>query len=201
VSLDVLVRREVADHHFARDVADQRRPDGDEHGEAIHELHQHRAAEQDQRHGDQQPEEQHAVMPLGGARHAEHVVQAHDDVRDDDGPHRFPEIARALEIAVAILGKEQLDADPDEQNAADQLDVGHRHQGSGERGEQRHQHDDAAGTDDEGPALVLRIERAAGERDDDGVVAAQHHVDDRDLDQRRPHFGVGEVGQHPLLRF
>jgi hypothetical protein len=39
-------------------------------------------------------------------------------------------------------------------------------------------------------------QRAARERDDERVVAAQHDIDDRNLEQRRPRFGIAEDRQH-----
>ena len=86
-----------------------------------------------------------------------------------------------------VLGQQQLDADPEQQHAADDLDVRQRHQQRGERGQRGHQHDDAAGADDERVALL-----ACGGSDRQAsamttrVVAAQHDVDDGDLEQRRP---------------
>ena len=40
---------------------------------------------------------------------------------------------------------------------------------------------------------------AAGQRDHDRVVAAQHDVDDGDLEQRGPDLGIAQRGEHCVL--
>jgi len=105
-------------------------------------------------------------------------------------------VAAFLDVPVFVLGQQQLDADPQQQHAANDLDVRQRHQQCGARREERHQDDDAACADDERLPLLASGQRTARERDDERVVAAQHDVDDGDLEERAPGFGIGEGRQH-----
>ena len=137
-------------------------------------------------------------MPARGAGHAEHVVEAHHDVGDDDRLDGLEEVIQFLDVAALLLGKQQLDADPDQDHAAGKLEIGQRHQVGGERRQDDHEHDDAQAAEQERPLLLRRRERSASESDDDGVVAAQNDVDRGDLKKRDQQIGGrGEI--HPVV--
>jgi hypothetical protein len=55
------------------------------------------------------------------------------------------------------------------------------------------------GAEDDSPALLMLGQRAAGEGDDNGVVAAQQDIDPDDLEQGDPELGVEDQGQRVLL--
>jgi hypothetical protein len=194
VRLDRILDGRIADRHFTRDVAEQAGAEGDEDRKALHQLHDERAAEQHERDRDHHSDEEHAQMAARSACHAQDVVQAHHDVRDDDGLHCGPEAAHRLRRAVLLLLTrcKQLDADPQQKHAADVLQIGKGQQVGREGGQHRHQDDDSRRADRKRLLLLLEGQVAARERDDDGVVAAQKDVDDADLKQRDPRVRLAQ---------
>ena len=93
-------------------------------------------------------------LPAGGAGHAQHVVQAHHDVGDDDGLDRAPEAAAVVDVAGFVLGEQQANADPQQQHGPDQLEIAQAEQVRGHRGERGHQDDDPGSAHDEGLPLL-----------------------------------------------
>ncbi|MDT4879617.1 hypothetical protein FQZ97_1153100 [compost metagenome] len=85
-----------------------------------------------------------------------------------------------------VVRRQQLDADPHQQHRARELEERHveqRHR----KDDQDHAQDDGAGGAPDDPLGALRGRQlAAGQRDHDGVVAAEQDVDDDDLAQRDP---------------
>ena len=63
-----------------------------------------------------------------------------------------------------------------------------------EEGQDHAEHDGADATEDDGLGLLVRRQRAAGQRDDDGVVAGQDDVDQDDLRKRNPELWTGQEG-------
>ena len=96
--------------------------------------------------------------------------------------------ARRLHAALALLvALQQLDADPQQQQAADQLQVADLQQLIDDQHEDDAQHDGARAAEQDGRLLLLALgERAAGQRDDHGVVAGEHDVDQDDLQETAP---------------
>src|SRR5690606_12005735 len=135
--------------HGAGDPAEQGGAEGDDEGEAIDELEHQRAAPDDDGHADQQAEadvEQLVVdvRVLRGAGDGDDVVQAHGEVRHDDGADGFPERAAGTDGVGFVVGYEQLDADPEQQQAADGLEEGDVQQGQ-RKGDERDAQGDGAG--------------------------------------------------------
>src|SRR5690606_37659107 len=84
----------------------------------------------------------------------------------------------------AILRQHQLHGDPQQQNAADDLEVRYAQQEYDEDGENDAQDDGGAGTTDDAPLALPVRQGPAGQGDDHGVVAAQQNVDPDDLEER-----------------
>src|SRR3546814_15596688 len=81
--------------------------------------------------------------------------------------------------------------------------VGHGQQKDDEDREDDPQHDGRACTADDAPLLLVRRERAAGEGDDHGVIAAQEDVDPDDLQERNKELLIDRdihSGVLPVLR-
>ncbi len=94
--------------------------------------------------------------------------------------HRLSTGWTSAALAV-LLGPEQLDGDPQQKHAADQLEVGHLHQRRHHAGEHDAQADGDQRSEHDAPDALLGRKLAAGKRNDDGVVARQQNVDPDDL--------------------
>lgn len=115
------------------------------------------------------------------------VVEAHHRVGDDDGADRAPEVAGALDAAaVLVLRHDQLDADPQQQQAADQLQVGEGHQLDDEDREDDPEDDRTGGSREDRLVAILLRQIARSQRDHDRIVAGEDDIDADDLAERGP---------------
>src|SRR5690606_13422739 len=161
-------------------------------GVAIDELEHQRAAPDDDRHADDQAEHNQADLVvcmriLGRAGDGNDVVQAHDEVGDDDGLDRRSDGRTAGDLVVAVVfGNEQLDADPEQQQRADHLEEGNGEQGQGEGDEDDAQDDGACGAPQNALHALFGRQVAASQGDDHCVIATQQDVDQDYLEHGRP---------------
>jgi len=91
-------------------------------------------------------------------------------------------------FAAALVG-DQLVGDPQQTQAANQHQAGDLEQPDHDQRHHRAHADGAHGAPDDGLALQVLGQVARGQRDDDGVVAGQHQVDQDDGHQRGPPGG------------
>ena len=133
---------------------------------------------------------------LCGTGNGDHVVHGHHQVGHDDGLDGCKQLVAALDVVViVVIGSNQLDTDPDQQDGTHDLQEGQGQQHHGE-GDQDDAQDDGAGRAvNDALAALLRWQLAAGKRNHDGVIAAQQNVDDDDLAQRDPEGRMGEKVQ------
>src|SRR5690606_4971859 len=128
-----------------------------------------------------------SVAVLRSAGNGDDVVQAHNQVGNEDGLHGTPDGAAALHVAMCVFfGNEQLDADPQQQHAADDLQEGDVQQHQCEGDQDHAQADGAGSTPQNALHALLGCQVAAGQRDDDGIIATQQDVDQDDLENRPP---------------
>ncbi len=127
---------------------------------------------------------------LRRACNGDDVVDAHDQVGHDDGLDGGEQLVAALDVTVGlVVGCEQLDADPHQQNGTDQFDERHGQQRHRERDEDDAQDDGAEGAPDDAFGALCRWQLAARQRDHNRVVATQQNVDKDDLSQGDPERG------------
>src|SRR5882762_2390364 len=177
----------IGHQHLDRHVADQRGPDRDDHGISLHELHEHGRAENHQRDADQQPEHEQHDAALGDRGYRDDIVQAHHEVRDQDGFDRRQQVGARLDsVAAVVLGNQQLHRDPEQQRAADELEVGKLQQLDRDDGEHDAQHHRRCGSPDDRLLLLVRRQGARRQSDHDGVVAGQDDVDPDDRPEPEP---------------
>ena len=120
---------------------------------------------------------------VGNAGEREDVVDAHDEVGNQDRAHGLAEGSRVaaavLDAPVAVVGDE-LDGDEDEGGTADgDLRCGPQRREQPcrkERADDAHE-DGADATDDDGLAAHLMRQVLAGQSDEDGVVAGEQQVE------------------------
>src|SRR5690606_31075309 len=164
--------------------------------EAVDQLEHQRAAPDDDGHAHEQAEDDQAELmtgigALGRARDGDHVVQAHHEVGHDDGLDGRHQRAAAFDVAVSlVLGHEQLDADPHQQQTAHQLQERHAQQRHREEDQDHAQADGAGRAPQNALHATLGRQVAARQGNDDGVVAAQQDVDQDDLKDSRPAQGL-----------
>ena len=105
--------------------------------------------------------------------------------------HRRPELVGAFDGAVGVLlfRHQQLDADPQQQQCPDDLEVGNRQQGKREEDQDDAQDDGTRRPPEDAEPALGRIEPPAGEGDDHRVVAAEQDVDHDDLADGNPELG------------
>src|SRR4029434_11254077 len=112
-------------------------------------------------------------------RDTDDVVEAHHEVRDDHGLDRRHQLVARFDLfALTLVLGDALDTDPDEQHGSDQLDVGQQQQLHREKRQDDAQYDSADHAPENAELPLLLRQIAAGERDDDRVVARQQDVDD-----------------------
>src|SRR5690606_28091473 len=113
----------------AGDPAQQPGAEGHHQGIAVDQFQHQRAAPDNDGHADHQTEDDQAnlmagVGVLGGAGNGNDVVQAHDEIGHDDRLDRGKDRGAAGDLVVgALLGQQQLDADPQQQQRADDLEI------------------------------------------------------------------------------
>src|SRR6267378_214160 len=193
------LERRVGHQHLAGDPADQRTANRYDDREAFHKLQQQRGAEDDQRDRDGETEDQQEDAATRRGRHGDDVVQAHDQVGDEDSLDGGEELVARRDLRVVVLGHQQLHADPEQQQAADDLEPGKGEQRHREQREEDPHHDGGPRTPDDRLRLLLPGQRARGERDHHRVVARQDDIDADDLSQSDPEFGGSQIFEHHLF--
>src|SRR5215831_862372 len=115
----------VLDRHLARDVTEQASSADDQDRIFLQQMHDDLGTDDDDGNADDKSEHDEREAAFRRCRNCHDVVEAHDQVGDDDGPDRAHQaVARLhLVIAVVFLG-DQLDADPQQQCPAYELEVG-----------------------------------------------------------------------------
>ena len=102
-------------------------------------------------------------------------------------------------MLAAVVFRNQLDADPEEERRADKPEPRVHEQAHREEREQDAQPDRAEhAPEDSIPPLPLR-QVAAGQRDHDRVVAREEDVDENDLGNRDPELRRDELSHVELL--
>src|SRR5439155_18184715 len=185
VRRDPRLQRGVLDHHLARDVPQQTPARQHEYGEARDQAHDDLATDDDDWNAGDEPE--HDEQPIAFCRcgDAHDVVETHDEIGDDDRPHRGHQPVAGLDFVLAafVLG-DQFDTDPEQQRAPDQLEPGISEQAHREEREHDPQRDRAEHAPEDALAPLTLPQVPTGKRDDDRVVARQQNVDENDLDDR-----------------
>ena len=181
--------------HGAGNPAQQHAAEGDDEGETVHQLDDHLAAPDDDRNADQhaKDDQYHAMAAarrFGRAGDGDDVVHAHHEVGHDHGLDGTPELVAALDIGVAVFvfWHQQLDADPEQQQRADDLEERNRQQLQCEKDQDDAQHDGAGCAPQDALRALLGRQLAAGQRDHHRVVTAEQNVDHDDLTDRDPEF-------------
>src|SRR5690606_38804584 len=112
-------------------------------GEAVDQLEHQSTTPDNDGYAHQQAKDDQAhlmggVGALCGAGDRNNVIQAHNEVGNDDGLDRRHQCGTALDAIVGIfIRQEQLDADPEQQHATDDL-----HEGYGQECNSKENQDD-----------------------------------------------------------
>ncbi|MNT21584.1 hypothetical protein D3C72_1569270 [compost metagenome] len=153
------MQQSVVHDGFTANPADQACAQDDDHGEALHQLDHQRGAKDHQRDGDGQTQDEQHHVALSRCGHSNHVVQAHHQIGNQDGADGSHHRAGALGCAfVVFIASQQLQADPQQQATADDLQEGQLQQLGGHHGQHDPQHHGGARAKHDGFFLLLRRE-------------------------------------------
>jgi len=116
-----------------------------------------------------------------------HVVDTHDQVGNDNGLNRTPKPLTRMNLMLSFIGRgNELDADPQQQQAAAELQERYVHHGDCEGNQNDTQQNSTAGTIDNAFHAQVRIETSASQRNHNGIVSAKQNVDENDLQNCDP---------------
>src|SRR4030095_12354090 len=127
--------RWIGHGHFTGHPAEYAAADEDDYRITVHELEYESAAIDDQRNADRKAEYEEDEVALRSGRDADHVVEAHDEVRHDDGLNCCPQLGVSVQFLLLFVRYQHLDADINEQYRPYQLEPGQRQQHYGEKRE------------------------------------------------------------------
>ena len=172
----------LVDDHLACGECQNSRTQVDDNREALNDLEYHCAAEHHDRDTDQQADHDQIKRTLSGARDAQHVVNSHQSVSNDDGLHRTPEtIDLHVIMATFVTGVcKQLVGDPHQSQATNQHESGDFEQPDNDESHRRADCDRTDGTPDDCFFLEVGWELARGKSDHDSVIASENQIDDDD---------------------
>ncbi len=124
---------------------------------------------------------------MGGGGDGEDIVGGHGEIGEEDEADGVTEAAGGGGGGVGGGGGgEELDGDPEDEEAADQLDGVELEQLGGEEGDEDADDGGGGGAEGDAGAALACWERADGESDDDGVIACQQDVDQDDGERIEP---------------
>ena len=187
----------VAGHGFTSHPADQRSAQHHDGREALHQLDHQRGAKDHQRNADGQTQNQQHHIAARSGRHGNHVIQAHDQIGQQDGANGghhalLGNIARLFSLVFTL---EQTHANPQQQQAANDFHKRQLHQLGRHHGESNTQHHRSARAEHDGFLLLLGRQATGRQRDHHRVVSRKNDVDPDDLEQADPEIGT-EHGIH-----
>jgi hypothetical protein len=178
----------ILDGELAGDPAEKPGAGDHQDREAVEDIEHDRGAEHDRRDRDGDAENEQQQAALGGSSHRDDVVEAHHGIGHHDHPHRLPDRGRGGDagLVLGFFGQHQLDGNPHQQRAAGEHQQGNAQQEHDDDGKDDPENDGRERAQCDAPAAVLRRQAAAGERNHQRIVTAQHDVDGDDLEQREP---------------
>jgi Glycosyl transferases group 1 len=168
-----MLEQRIAGDDLARDPAEQRGPRPNDHRETFEQRNDDGRSRHDERDTDGKSEHQKRVASARSRGNGDDIVETHHHVGDGDDPDRLPQIVDGFDIPLAaiLLPAKQFDGDPEEQDAADELDIGHGHQLRDHAGKHHPQGDGDQRAEHDAPHALSRRQLAASKSDDHGVVA------------------------------
>ena len=187
MSVDPRRERRVFYHHFACDEAQQSTARDNKDRKTLDQFQDELRSNDDEWNAHDQAEhnQQHAAFRRAG--NADNVVEAHHQIGDDDRAYRDHQPVGGLHImTITVFVGDELDPNPDQQHAPDQIEVGKFQQADGEERQDDPQYNGARSAPEDAPTPLALRQVAARKRDDHRVVAGQQDVDDDDLKRCDP---------------
>lgn len=182
-------------HHLTADPTQQSCAEPDDDREAIHDFGDECGTEDDDRDTEQDTEDGigEAVFSgtLSSCRDCKHVINGHDQVSNRDCFHGVPDLVFGFDFMATGGVEQQLDTDPHKHGAGDQFqerDVDQPSRNCKDHDSQTH----SCGSTPEDSLLTLcQGNGGASHGNHNGVVAAEHDVQEDDFGQNGP-FDVEE---------
>src|SRR6185312_7356838 len=114
-----------APDHVTGDPADQTGTDKGQPRKAPEQARDQGRARDDDRHTDHEAHAHQEEVAFRRGRDGNRIVEAHDGIGERDAPDRGPQSFMRFDLAALFLVTDQLDADPQQQEAAHQLEIRH----------------------------------------------------------------------------
>src|SRR5205814_6618980 len=114
----------VRHDHFARNITQQTATRDDDDRKALDQLHDELRPDNDQRNAHYQTEHDQQRAAFRSAGNADNVVYTHYQIGDDNRAYRHHETVGSLHlVTIAVFIRDELDADPHQQDGADQIEI------------------------------------------------------------------------------
>ena len=141
----------IAFDHVARDPTEQHRTEPYQDRKTIEHHHDQRRTCDDHGNADGKAEDEKRELTVCGGRNRNHIVEAHDDVGNDDDPDRLPQRGAGGDLIVFVFRHQEFGCDHEQSEAADELQIRQRHQRGDDAREGDQKHHSNAGADDHAP--------------------------------------------------
>ena len=116
-----------------------------------------------------------------------HVVDTHDQVGNDNGLNCTPQPLTRMYLMFPFVRRgNELDADPQKQQAAAELQERNVHHRDCESNQNNAQQNSAAGAVNNALHAKMRIKASASQCNHDGIITAEKNVDENDLQNCDP---------------
>ncbi len=124
---------------------------------------------------------------FGRAGNSDHVVDTHDQVGKDNGLNRSPKPLARMNLMLSFVSRRnEFNTDPQEQNAAAELQERNVHHRDCEGNQNDAQQNSTAGAVNNAFRPQMRIKASASQRNHDGIITAEQNVDENDLQNCDP---------------
>src|SRR5262245_24810319 len=188
--------KRAAPNHVGGHVEDDGEPDVSDPAMPVEQPRNKARSDAHQNDGEPKPEDQRERMVARGARHRQHVVERHGDVRNNDLPGSLRE---GLPGDVALLPSQcslgfvpvraaqvapHLPAHPKQQYSACQKQTDNLQKLQGDARENESQHGGSDNADEDRARALFGWQARGGKADDNRIVAREDEIDHDDLEKR-----------------
>src|SRR5690606_32083062 len=145
VAFDPWLYSRIREQHFTSQITQQTSTQSNDDGEFFHQFQHQGAAEYDQWDTDCKANDQQDQVTVRSSCDAQHIVEAHDEIGDQNGFDSAPQIGVTFNLFFFSALGQQLDTDVKQSDRADQFEIWQGQQLERENGQNNTQ-DDGGGT-------------------------------------------------------
>ena len=163
----------VVEEHGTGGPADHGGASVHEEGESVQHFSYELAAHDDDGDAHHESEDYQKEIAVGGTGDREDVVDGHEEVRQDNGFHRAPQVIGCFYMGIFISRRHQMDGNGDKEDAAQYLEVGDGEEPYGHEGKGHAESYGTYGADEDGFFPLLSGEAVGGHGNNHRVITAQ----------------------------